>query len=501
MPSIPSETSLRLLAAGLGALSPCLSVGCGCPDLADIEITDPDGVATEGMVEELSQAVEDFAAWTGRDAVCVGELRIQEDVAWHGGDSSPSGRLQPGRKRISIEASGENLREIAFHELCHALDHEEQLAWPNRASLDTSLVPSGSCTDDRCLVEEAFATACEAGPQQAWPLAAVVEDSCGGPAIQPIWRMLYEEVWVGFPYQPSPTERVPIDVDRVELGGTLPPIGASTTLLGSGGDDLFVLEGGVQSVTLSRVDPERGVVRASFSLGASELEDWAIISGVGDSGPLLLNRWSSHTNAYRYDLATDSLVRVSFPLVESTTMLRGRAQRDRAWVWARLNTLDDSPSSDAFVEVDLGTAEWWTMPVEVGALSPVHFVPGGAGIVGTGRDGGGDITLFELDVETPGIRRWPYPAWMSPSWVPMLPTPEGELVGWQEIGETGVETLTRFDPTTETWAIGADPCAAEGLHSSDQAEVLGGEPWFVAWEGTDSAKTWSLVHLTTEEGD
>lgn len=43
-------------------------------------VEDPDGVATYDMLTEITTAVTDFAAWTGREGACVPSVEVRADV-------------------------------------------------------------------------------------------------------------------------------------------------------------------------------------------------------------------------------------------------------------------------------------------------------------------------------------------------------------------------------------------------------------------------------------
>jgi len=145
-----------------------LGASCGCPTYDEIVIVDRDGVATPEQEAEARAAVADFAAWTGREGVCVSEVEFREDVGVRTIDEREihaAGRYNPVTGRILINHSFPAVREVVFHELCHARDHQEGITRRSGSDLpipegfNTSLYPTR-----RGQEKELLALACEHGP-------------------------------------------------------------------------------------------------------------------------------------------------------------------------------------------------------------------------------------------------------------------------------------------------------------------------------------------------
>jgi len=166
-------TALAALAAGTS--------GCeDCGPWDGLEVTDPDGVASEDAFEAVESGIDRFADWTGRTETCVEEVRLVEEVGFWG--RSWSGRYNGVLHRILLDADRVGtLASTTVHEFCHALDHEE--GWPSEDGADL-LAPYAERVDEdlypseTARTHEAFANLCEAGP--ALPaLWRQLERACG----------------------------------------------------------------------------------------------------------------------------------------------------------------------------------------------------------------------------------------------------------------------------------------------------------------------------------
>jgi hypothetical protein len=125
---------------------------------------------------ELVPVVEEFATWTGEEGVCVPRVDIVPVIAE---DDRISGRYQgPGEPILLAEAEPVSYEITLTHELCHALDHELDLSADLEPWLDVAGVEADAYPTKEQRVEEAFALACEQGPEIA-TFEAMVADTCG----------------------------------------------------------------------------------------------------------------------------------------------------------------------------------------------------------------------------------------------------------------------------------------------------------------------------------
>lgn len=108
--------------------------------------------------DALAPIVADFAAWSGREGVCVPSVEV---VAVIDDEPDMAGQYAgPGEPILLVEA--EDYRVALFHELCHALDDMEGLSAEDP---DPGKAVDGAAYDTPDLRrKEAFASVCQDGP-------------------------------------------------------------------------------------------------------------------------------------------------------------------------------------------------------------------------------------------------------------------------------------------------------------------------------------------------
>jgi hypothetical protein len=143
-------------------------VGCGCPSFDETEVTDPDGVADEGFLSAIKDRIAAFAEWTGRDGVCVPEVRVLPEV--HARGEEVGGKYSPITHLIEISA-GEDPALATTHELCHALDDVEDHSIDHPTLFRADDVEQSDLYPTKVIREtESFARACESGPEAFGPV-------------------------------------------------------------------------------------------------------------------------------------------------------------------------------------------------------------------------------------------------------------------------------------------------------------------------------------------
>lgn len=180
----------------------------------------------------VRDAIAEFEGWIGPGRVELGRVTF-------GGIDRGAGRYWPDARRIRLveELQGPALRRVVRHELCHAVDHQDDLL--NAADPVFDRLVEQVRNDDghplhdvvgrsrRVDRSELFAQLCENGP--AW--THVVANPCpGDPAeLAPAAQFIEDEVWAGevdLSFEPGPTQReigsfeAAWEVDQLEfLGG------------------------------------------------------------------------------------------------------------------------------------------------------------------------------------------------------------------------------------------------------------------------------------------
>lgn len=151
-----------------------------CPTFGEMTVTDPEGVATDDVLAEINQALADFEAWTGRDGVCVPGIEVQQDIPVESG-SDVAGLYRGEDDPILIQSgNGAGPHQAVIHELCHALDYHEDLlaSWPEGVFPAESVDESADYPTETARAHEAFARACQDGPED-FTLAAAIDGECG----------------------------------------------------------------------------------------------------------------------------------------------------------------------------------------------------------------------------------------------------------------------------------------------------------------------------------
>jgi hypothetical protein len=156
--------------------------------------------ATAEQERVVREAIAEFEGWIGAGRVELGRVTF-------GGIDRGAGRYWPDARRIRIEEGlqGSALRRVVHHELCHAVDHQDDLLDAADPVFDR-LVDQVRGDDRHPLHDvvgrsrrvdrsELFAQLCENGP--AWN--HVVANSCpGDPAeLAPAASWIVDEVWTG----------------------------------------------------------------------------------------------------------------------------------------------------------------------------------------------------------------------------------------------------------------------------------------------------------------
>jgi len=225
-----------------------LATACDpCHSWDEVKIVDHADRDDTEAVAIIADALDTFAAWTGREITCVDKVKVVEKLDRNG--RKISGQYSSSRSNISIRyrKNERYLRDVTLHELCHAVDYEE-----DRPSLDhaEALEPYTEGLNDELYetadrrTQEAFANICEEGPQ-LHPLWRQVEDYCGDDILDPAYRAVHELMFTAGDYSVE-LGRFGGSYDSWELAGIGPEeddySGFWTGLTVTGADGLFMLD-------------------------------------------------------------------------------------------------------------------------------------------------------------------------------------------------------------------------------------------------------------------
>lgn len=164
--------------------------GCGCPSFDEMTVDDRTDMADFAFIDDIDAALADFAAWTGRDGVCVPEVRVVETID----GETAAGIYQGPSWPILVDRGSHDPHTTTVHELCHALDHQEGHTDPE---LFPPVEADSNYYTEALREREGFARACDDGPYDLG-LTMFVEDACGFELRSPATRYLDDEVWTAF---------------------------------------------------------------------------------------------------------------------------------------------------------------------------------------------------------------------------------------------------------------------------------------------------------------
>lgn len=459
-----------------------LLAGCACPAFADLEVTNPDGIAPAGVAEQVEAAVDQFAAWTGRAGVCVAEVRLVPSI------EGPDGKRRIGQYDVPdlVEIDYDKATdEIVYHELCHAVDH---LA--GHVSMDLAAFVDGDRDPG-----EVFACACESGPRDL-SLAAGVEASCGLDLDVERYRWLDTHVWAAAGAADDPpdgTVSVHLDRDRVE--GV--PLSYGNVVVGGALIYQYDLDWDAVAETWTPIitpfDPFTRQALASLAPPTSTTRATLLPA---DADPVLI----SEDGAWRVDGRGGSLTPLPFPS-DLPSPSSGAVVGEEAWLVFRGS--DDTPGSLARVDLVTGTRK--DVPWPAGISSWTAWTLDG-GDPDTVTLAGPATTLddvrgwLRLDPATVTWTFSPNPA----GWRPLerVALPDGrELVTWNlyEAGAWDWMSVAVLDPPP-TFAWGEEPVR------SPSGGAFAGRPggdgdWWIAQEACTEANLALSLQLLSIQGE
>ena len=334
-------------------------VGCGCPDgPPQVEGADDDTRAV------ISAALEDFSAWTGGAATCIDSV-VATDGELSIDGVRVAGRYQPSKDTISVQADTLDLREVLFHEQCHALDEASLRISRNHADLfdgslaeiDPDLYPPG-----RMAQREHFALSCEGAARQQRLLQAI-RDTCG-----PVWSPTDVDSFIAdvvFPDRPAPvaevvrSESILLDEPFDSGGIALNPVSSQGFSLQ--GDTLQLLSvgmgGGGWMLKLDTVQLPEETWLETATVGVEHDRGWRWLPGEGEGLAVLETDLSV---AYRWQAGEETLEPIPLPVLSLDADLTGGMLWDGdAWVWSQDRMWRVPLSGGTWAEPDTGDQEPW----------------------------------------------------------------------------------------------------------------------------------------------
>ncbi len=422
-----------------------LVVACACPSFEEMEVRGEGDAEADARVAD---ALADFAAWTGREGVCVPGVNVEAVVRVRGVEVD--GAYAGPHGWIAVSAGSSDLDASTWHELCHAIDDQEghSAAQPDLFVGDgignANLYPTA-----RARRREAFALGCQDGASGV-ELILAVDEACGGSRWGLGYAYTQAHVYTAFPRNPI----VPSGVDLRRGSRTL-GLGAGvevTDAVGAGGSLVLLADWpGLVGTSwgLMQVDPTTGASMSSVRLGTSSAEA-AGAQLVRSDGPLrlLVGAEDGDRDLLEVDLATGTATVLAEGL--DLPRLGARAAWSENTLFVTSNYVD-APRTVAWSD---GTLIDLDAPAPGYAIAPV---PGG----------------FEAFTEA-GFERYIDGAW---SLLPTVGTGGPDLVpvgdGWRlatsyaEIGYVWV----LVDAETGAYGLPTNPCQTSAEHATSWVRI------------------------------
>lgn len=178
----------------LAILAAAALTGCqpACPPFDQVEVEDPQGLLVPTARQGIQQAIDDFAAWTARDGVCVPAVQVVDDRGhWWAGYY-----LRPGAP-IRVGPYPTRSYDLTLHELCHAIDEVEGIVDLHPRHFHEGLVDDGRYWTPALRRAEGFARLCDDGPVDAAMRRRLVEECGIEMALLPQRELLQDQVFAG----------------------------------------------------------------------------------------------------------------------------------------------------------------------------------------------------------------------------------------------------------------------------------------------------------------
>ena len=417
-----------------------------CPTWDDLVIIRDDG-ASDAVFAQARAGIDAFAAWSGRDGVCVSELRLQDQVVGAHGETFGGAYHPSGWIALAIDS---DIPTGVRHELCHATDHQEGWISDHHPELFGQDAP-----------REALAYLCDDGPRDL-VLATALSEACDtdfDAVLRFVDQTVYPEAVVE---GGAPPGALALSLERRVVEGL--PERWDQLPVAAGGAFWALGEADADGLPIAlRIAPE--TARATPIPRPEGVHDGVIAES--RDGPLLVGS----DGAAWYEPLEGAWTAVPFPAFEQVNgavVLGGDA-----WVLGRRDG-----GHVALYRVDLDAATVEAVPQAEGAY---RIRLDQEGLLAAARDVGGRFWLRY----SPGTGAW---------------TREEDPDGWRaldrltladgrEIATWDLYAASRYEvagiavrrPEGGDWWLADDPCGADEIAWTSALLARDGEAWL--WEG------------------
>lgn len=412
-----------------------------CPTWDELEIVDEAGAGTE-VVDETRAAIDEFAGWSGREGVCVSEVRLVEEIVSKDGQEFGGMYYHWGWIELAIDST---MTEVVRHELCHAVDHREGWASEDHPELFGDEDP-----------REVFASLCEDGPRNL-TLAAALAGTCGESEVAAkafVDELVYPDADVE---ESVPTGTVAIEFDGVAVEG----------LPDSGDHDPLVVGGDIWAFGNADDDGRAVAIRVELETGAASLIELptGFESGTlaqSDGAVLLIG--DDATGAWRYIDA----VWTAQPFLDFSYVRDAAVIGDTAWVLGRVS------DGVKFYRFDLASSEAkvYAHPEDVSG-----FQLDRGGLIARATDEAGHYWLRFLPDTGVWSREEDPVGWVAYDRASLADGREVAMWYADDVGETGTLGLAVRDVTTDRWWLAEFPCGEDSIEYANELLSVDGEVW------------------------
>lgn len=418
-----------------------------CAPWQDLQITDPDGLASENDLTRIHSVFDELSASSDQRGLCVPEVRVVADGSCEdGGDDCYQGQGEP---IFIADSSVSDVRVVACEALADQLDP---------VGTDPQHFGSTSSFIDACSAFPAtLSLEARAGSACSWELAhSPTKAQATLDLVFPRWPQM-------------PGEPVDLNLFRHSVEGLEDDLGA---MIFAGGDG-WSWEGDEDIV---RVDMDSFQVTGRVALPP---EEGSVTRRLlpADGGPILVYA-GEQTLAWQLDPTSLEWATIPFPSLAPTERFYGVTGDHHAWIAA---TSEETGLMELW-EVDLETGEravvaapsWWEIE---------NLAGDGERLVGKVAAGPLDERIFEFDPRSGDSSSAPIPY----DWHLQTPGPLTDDLGGSWVvgawGTQGLNSLAAYDG--DRWHLAADPCGAARLRGVPWAAFDGERLWF--WESDHDA--------------
>lgn len=446
-------------------------VGCECKTFSEMKVADPDQLVSGAVLESVQRVLLDFERWSGREGVCVPEIRVVD------GDDprlDDVGGIYLGPRRpILLSADGSRLDIVARHELCHALDAREGFSAEHLDTFPEEAPPYSESAEER------FADVCQVAPLDL-SFALQVTSDCGMAADARAAELVLQEIYPLADLSAAVVDRVTVEIERQPES---PPVGgmfSAKAVMDGKGIAVSVPTEGSGFPSVMRFDPETRetvTVQVPSEIGT----DGGSFSLITGDGAVYLLEAQTDAPAWRIEFDGAGATAVSAPPMSATgSYVVGTIKDGAAWM------IDVAADVPVFTRWDLTTllVEEVGWPEDLSQLAEGSGWPGFGASVVSHSGGLSVVSPHALLRYFPDEQTWQVERFDGATSAELYrgATDGGRIVtfasmGWFHLRSTTLSVLLVFDSTESSWSLPGDPCGSAQVTGLPQLVGDNDESW------------------------